>query len=269
MASTPTLVFGDDSSPASDIAWLFINNQAWPGWRVEIVTAHMPDMGPPPAHELAELHHWDPPRPRRAFTEALFSEIAHLTAEGDPRLVLSRESDLLVIGPRGPGLLKALHLGGTADWLLLHPPAPLLVARQGHAVRSVVVCTDGSPHAHRVTDVLAGLPWADQLDVTVLAIDDNHIDVDGATRVAAERLRAAGATVDVCVQPGKATPRILGHLEQHPPDLVALGIRGLTSHRLRHRHLGPTTSAVARTATCSVLVACDEDEPLGTIESDR
>ena len=259
MSAPRVLVFGDDSSPAADVAWLFINTHCWPGWRLEVVTAHVPDVpGVALPHEITELHRWKPPQPRAVFAEARFAEVADLTAEADPRIALSRESDLLVIGPRGPGLLKALPLGSTADWLLLHPPAPLLIARHGHAVRTVVVCADGSPHADKVADVLAGMPWIDSLAATVLVIDDGRIDVDAAIDGARRRLEAAGATVEVRVERGAPTATIHAHLVEASPDLVALGTRGLTG--LRHLRLGSTASAVARTATCSVLVACDEQE---------
>ena len=262
-----TLVFGDDSSPAADIAWLFINNHRWPGWRLEVVAAHMPETAAPLPRQDTDLHAWNPPQRRKVFTEAEFAEVVELTAEADPRLILSRDSDLLVIGPRGRGLLKALHVGSTADWLLLHPPAPLLIARHGQTVRSVVVCADGSPHADKVTRVLAELPWADQLAITILAIDDHRIDVDTATGSVRERLEAVGATVNVRVDSGKPTKMIHRHLADTSPDLVALGTRGLTG--LRHLRLGSTASAVARAATCSVLVACDENEYARTIETDR
>ena len=267
MNGSRTLVFGDDSSPAADIAWLFINNHQWPGWHLEIVAAHMPETAAPLPRQDTDLHAWTPPRPRKVFAEAQFAQVAELTAEADPRLVLSRKSDLLVIGPRGHGFLKALHVGSTADWLLLHPPAPLLIARHGQTVRSVVVCVDGSPDADRVTRVLAELPWADQLAITILAVDDRRIDVDTATGSARERLEAAGATVNVRVHGGEPTTMIHRHLADASPDLVALGTRGLTG--LRHLRLGSTASAIARAAACSVIVACDEDEYARTIETDR
>ena len=267
MSDPRTLVFGDDSSPAADVAWLFINSHRWPGWHLEVVAAQVPEVpGLPLPREDTELHAWNPPHPRRVFAEALFAHVAELTAEADPRLVLSRQSDLLVIGPRGPGLLKALHLGSTSDWLLLHPPAPLLIARHGHPARSVVVCADGSPHADKVTRVLAELPWADQLAITILAIDDGRIDVDTAIGLARRRLEAARVAVEVRVDRGKPTTMIHRYLVDDSPDLVALGTRGLTG--LRHLRLGSTASAIARAATCSVLVACDEDAHARTIETD-
>src|SRR5687768_15222632 len=107
----PTVVLGDDRSPSSDLALSWIEKQRWPGWRLEIVQAEMPPFGPPPPPEESELHEWQPPQPRTVSPEAEFAEVVHLTAKADPRLVLLRPVDLLVIGPRGKGMLKSLHLG--------------------------------------------------------------------------------------------------------------------------------------------------------------
>jgi nucleotide-binding universal stress UspA family protein len=266
MTSVRTLVFGDDCSPACDVAWLFVLSHHWPGWRLEVVTAQMPEIpGAPVPRPQAELHAWSPTHPRVPFPEAEFREVLALTAQADPRVALSRVSDLLVIGPRGPGLLKSLHLGSTADWLLLHPPAPLLIARHGRGVRHAVVCSDGSAHAHKVCSVLAGLPWADQLAATVLVVDDRRVDIDTAATSAREALEASCASVDVRVHGGKPTTVIHRQLAELAPDLVALGTRGLTG--LRHLRLGSTASAIARAASCSVLVACDEEEYARAVEN--
>ena len=259
-----TLVFGDDSSPGADVAWLFINNHSWPEWRLEVIAAYMPESGLPSTEEC-ELRRWDPPVPRQAFAEAGFAEVANLTTAADPRLALSRRADLLVVGPRGRGLLKSLHIGSTADWMLLHPPAPLLIVRHGQTVRRVVLCSDGSAHAERVTEVLAGLPWVDQLEVTVLVIDDGRTNVETAWSHAVQTLERVGAIVNVSIESGRPTPRIEEHLVRAAPDLVALGTLGLTG--LRHLRLGSTAGAIARAATCSVLVACDEAEYSRTVEA--
>ena len=70
MNDSRTLVFGDDSSPAADIAWLFINNHQWPGWSLEVVAAHMPETAAPLPRQDTTLHPWTPPKPRKVFTEA-------------------------------------------------------------------------------------------------------------------------------------------------------------------------------------------------------
>jgi nucleotide-binding universal stress UspA family protein len=252
-----TLVFGDDGSREADVAWLFVNSHAWPGWRLEVVAADMPEFGKQVPPELAEIHRWDPPSPRTAFGEADFAAVEHLTAMADPRLVLARDCDLLVIGPRGPGMLKSLHLGSTADWLLLHPPAPLLIARHGHRVRRLTLCADGSAHADRVAETVALLPWSHEAEITVVVVDDGRTDVDRATASARDRLERDRRPVNVCVYSGKPTAAITRHLDDASPDLVALGTRGLTG--FRRLRLGSTAGAITRTSRCSVLVACIDE----------
>jgi nucleotide-binding universal stress UspA family protein len=253
-----TLVFGDDGSREADVAWLFVNSHVWHGWRLEVVTAKLPEFGKPPPPELAEIHAWDPPSPRTPFGEAGFASVAQLTAFADPRLVLSRECDLLVIGPRGPGMLKSLHLGSTADWLLLHPPAPLLIARHGHRVRRLTLCADGSAHADRVAEALAALPWTRDSEITVVVVDDGRTDVDRATSSARDRLERGRKPVNVCIYSGKPTEAITRHLDDASPDLIALGTRGLTG--FRRLRLGSTAGAITRTARCNVLVASLDEQ---------
>lgn len=263
MAEPRTVVFGDDRSPDADVAWLFVNNQTWPGWRIEVVTAQPPDRpGTVPA-DRAALHPWDPPRARTAFAEAQFTEVVQLTAEADPREVLARASDLLVIGPRGPGLLKALRLGSTAEWLMAHPPAPMVIARRGDTVHRVLLAVDGSPHSRLAAQVLAGLPWISGVEVAALAVDDYRTDVKTATADAASALEGAGASVTTVIEPGNPTKVINQHLETDRPDLVALGTRGLTG--FRRLSLGSTAGAVGRAADCSVLLACDDSSDPATV----
>jgi nucleotide-binding universal stress UspA family protein len=111
-----------------------------------------------------------------------------------------------------------------------------------------------------VTEVLAHLPWIGKLPVTVLAVDDGRCDAATAASAAAERLRGVGANVDVSVIQGEPTRAITRHLEQTPPDLVAIGTSGLTG--VRRLRVGSTAGAVVQAAECSALVACvDDDTP--------
>ncbi len=258
MNDSPVLVFGDDGSAEADVAWLWINCQRWPGWRLEVVEAAPPPPGPALPLDRSSLHPWNPSSPRRPFRESEFQASTSLTAEADPRVVLSRHVDLLVIGPRGTGLLKSLHLGSTAEWLLAHPPSPLLVARHGREVRSVVVGADGSPHSQRAIQRLAGLPWVAGLDVTIVGVEDGRTDPAQATAWAEEVLAAAGARVRPRVVYGRPAHELLIAVDQERADLVVLGTRGLTG--LARLNLGSTAGAVARSAPCSVLV---DSEPAG------
>lgn len=174
----------------------------------------------PPPSELTSLHEWTPPVPRRIYAESAFAEVQQLTAVLDPRIALSTPADLLAVGPRGKGLLKALHLGSTAHWLLVHPPSPMVVARHGREVRTAVVCADGSRHSARAVEALCALPWIENVAVTVLTIDDTGFDPDVAAGKAAAPIEAAGARVDVVLGRRPATPAIMAHLEAAAPDLV-------------------------------------------------
>jgi len=250
------LVFGDDGSAEADVAWLWINCQRWDGWRIVVAQAQPSPPGPPLTADRAELHSWSPPCPRRPFAEAQLHSCTYLTAEADPRVVLTAPADLLVIGPRGTGLLKALHLGSTAEWLVTHPPGPLVIARHGRPVRHVVVGVDGSAHAEHAARTFASLPLVRGADVTVLAVDDGRTDTVTATTAAVELLSSAGAIVTPRIVTGRPTAALLEAIATDHADLVVLGTRGLTG--LERLRVGSTAGAVTRAAPCSVLIAVEE-----------
>lgn len=258
---TRVLVFGDDGSQGADVAWLWINEQPWPAWRIEVVTVQPNPEVRPPSPEAARLHPWDPPAPRRYFGDDV-AEVVHLTATADPRAVLGRRSDasLIVIGPRGRGFFKSLRLGSAAEWLLQCPPAPLLIARSGRPMRRVLVTIDGSAHAWRAAQVVAGLPLLAGAEVTVLTVGYTGAPVPDDVAGAVELCQGAGATVDVV----EMTPdplelfynvrdTVLDVAAEREADLIVMGTRG-TSEWPTLR-IGSTASAVTRYAQASVLLA--------------
>ncbi len=259
----PVLVFGDDGSTGADAAWLWVCKQRWPGWSVEVVTAAVPPIGPPPDPDAAMLHPWVPPTRRSAFAESDVAEIAHLRAEADPRVVLGdmTGASLMVIGPRGDGVLEALHLGSTAEHLLHHPPAPLVLVRHSTTVRRVLVAVDGSAHARRAVEALAAMPWLDSVETVavlgVLAGDDGEA-LDEEVRAAADLLPRDGIEALVCHARGSVPSTILDEARDRSADLVVLGTRGIGP--IRRILAGSTASAVARLAPCSVLLAHLRDD---------
>lgn len=249
------LTFGDDGTEASDPTWAWIAAHRWPGWALRVVTTQPPEPGPPNPED-ERLQAWGPPHPRDG-AGAGFAEVAHLTCRADPRVALLQRTDLLVIGPRGRGLIKALHVGSTAEWLLHHPPSPLVIARPPGPVRRVLVATDGSGHARRAAEAFAALPWAGETEALVLTVADGRTTAEAdAVEGVVALLSAAGAPTSVLTAKGGPTHAILGAVEQHRADLVVLGTRGLTG--LRRLRVGSTAGAVARTAPCSTLLASDE-----------
>ncbi len=261
----PVLVFGDDGSTGADAAWLWVCEQRWTGWRAEVLTAATPPIGPPPGADAATPHAWAPPSPRSAFAESDLTEIVHLRAEADPRLVLGSMTDasLMVIGPRGEGVLKALHLGSTAEHLLHHLPAPLLLARRATPVRRVLAAVDGSVHSTRAVAALATMPWLDAVEeATVLRVRAGETDADAApddeARIAADLLPVAGVEALVCHARGSVASTILDEARTRSADLVVLGTRGVGL--LKRAVVGSTASAVARLADSAVLLAHERSE---------
>ena len=177
--SSNTIVFGDDGSPSADLAWLWINSHAWPSWRLEVVRAVMPEVVKVAAAPSSPRE-WQPDNPRIAFAESCLEDIVQLTIDQDPRIALTRHTDLLVIGHRGPGVAKAMHIGSTAEWLLVHPPSPMVIARSGRPTRTAMVCHDGSPSARLATASLIRLPWSRGLSVEIVSVDDGRVDVESA-----------------------------------------------------------------------------------------
>lgn len=262
--AVPRLVVGDDGSAAADVVWLWVNNHRWPGWRISVVSAHLPDIGPPVGAERATLHPWEPPHPRQLFTGDDV-EVEHLVAETDPRLALDSCTDaaLLAVGPRGHGLLKHLHIGSTTEWLIgaRRPLAPLVVVRSARATQDVLFCTDGSAHARSALEALLALPWLTTCRVSVLGVNDGRNKTEAAVEQAVDRLREHGVdqvkheVVEALRHTAEFDVRseILRAVAEQSPDLVALGARGTGG--IRGLLVGSVTAAVVHHAPCSVLVA--------------
>jgi len=245
------VVFGDDGSAGADVAWLWINEQRWPGWELHVLTCEVPPIGPPPGEEAASPRPWDPPEPRPAFAEAGFDSVAYLRVEADPRYALAAKvpADLVVVGAKGRGALKALHLGSTTEFLLQGPPVPLVVVRHAVPVRRVVVAVDGSVHSRRAAETAAALPWIDGADVVLVAVRDGRADVDTALGEAAELFpKAEPRAVDL---DRSVAETILGAADG--ADLFCLGTRGLGA--FRRTFVGSTASALASLAPRSLIVA--------------
>lgn len=262
--TTSRLVVGDDGSAAADVVWLWVNNHHWPGWRISVVSANVPEVGPPVGSERATLHPWEPPHPRQLFTGDDV-ELEHLLAETDPRLALDSCTDaaLVAVGPRGHDLLKHLHIGSTTEWLIgAHRPlAPVVVVRSARATKDVLLCTDGSAHARSALEALLGLPWLTGCRVSVLGVDDGRNKTGAAVGEAVAKLREHGVdqvkheVIDAVPRTAEFDVRsvIITTVADQSPDLVALGARGTGG--IRGLLVGSVTAAVVHHAPCSVLVA--------------
>ena len=263
----PRLVFGDDGSAGADLAWLWINAQRWPGWHVDVVSVTPPAPTIESLFTHEPLHEFDP-GPRRAAAEsAELASLRFLTTAADPPLVLSEEAkgDVIVVGARGRGLLKAMHLGSTAEWLLHYPFTPVVIVRDPRPIHRVLVCCDGSGHARAAVRALMSMPWIADASVEVLAVVEAHANVDAQAQETGALLRSCAASVEInIVRPDElavtVNPRltIFERIHETNPDLVTLGTRGLSG--MPRLFVGSVASAVVHHAPCTVLVAREHSE---------
>lgn len=253
--ASPLAVVGDDGSAAAEIVWDWVSSHVWDGWRIEVVTADEGDIvwGAPVRGDP-----WTPSWQRKG-TPAGAETVRYFKYACDPRAMFAErtEASLLVVGRHKRDERARVFLGSTSEWLLQHPPAPLVLVGRTDPLSDVVVCVDGSDHAEAALQSFLSLPESSSCDVTVLTVDDGRSSPDLAEKVAA-RIEGAVATASPLVLRGNPTQAIVGHLSAACPSLVVIGTKGLTGwKRIR---VGSTGGAVARQTPCNTLIASAEVE---------
>lgn len=251
------LVFGDDGSECADSAWLWINSHDWPGWTIEVLTA----LDGRTSQDRTVTRSLMRPQVADGLTE----EVVH----SDPRYALHTKgtiSDMIVVGSRGRGLLKALRLGSTAEWLMHEPAAPTVIVRSGQQTRRILLAHDGSTDAQAAEDAIMALPWIKDVEVLVVSVSDHRTAPDRVIQASMERLQSTARHVQAQVlAPDDLQvffrPRdlILDAIDQWQADLIAMGSRGVgaweSANEIGLRRAGSTASAIAHHARCSVLIA--------------
>jgi nucleotide-binding universal stress UspA family protein len=246
----PILLFGDDGSPASDVAWLWINAHRWNGWSLDRITATTQVM--PGQRPVREVDHPE----REQFAESGFAGTTDALVQGDPRVVLSGRTDaaLVVLGShRERSGLRGAWLGSTAWWLMLRPSVPLLVTKHGARTRTVLLATDGSAHALAAARAFAALPWAGDAALHVAVVDDGHTDTEAAFAATdaalgdvpvAQRHTLSGRPADAIAEAADAVSA----------ELVVLGTRGLGP--IKRWTVGSTATSLAYETDRNLLLAC-------------
>ena len=254
---TRRLVFGDDQSQAADVAWLWINSHAWPGWQIEALT-----VAPMGQAQDTEVHAWEPRHPRELLRAGTQTPVHHEQLTGDPMLTLTglRDRDLLVVGPKGRGFRKTLHLGSVSESLVHNPPMPLVIARHGVPTTRALVCADGSADCRAAVETLESMPWLEQVAVLVVSVPEAGVDAPSAAERAAAILRPDARSVQVeipALDPldivVNSRTVLLEAAERWDADLVVLGTRGLSGFAAVRA--GSIATSLATAAPCSVLMA--------------
>ena len=140
-------------------------------------------------------------------------------------------------------------------------------------IRTITVAVDGSAHADEALRYATDLARRYGAELTVVAVAPIHPVYLSPTEpwVSAEVMQSEGdhyrAIVDrsvkqaqgagltevtgVCLE-GVIVDELMGHLEQHPPDLFVVGSRGLsTAKRL---FIGSVSEALLHHVACPILV---------------
>lgn len=190
-------------------------------------------------------------------------------------------ADLVVAGSRGHGPISSLLLGSVSAELVDHATCPVLVARRPEAQR-VLFASDGSLAASDAEELVARWPIFDGTTMRVVSVAEvirpwhtgiaptmyrQVVDAYGEDLAAAkseheavaagvaDRLKAAGRTVDATMRVGDAAAEILDEASSWNADLVVLGSRGLTG--LPRLLIGSVARNVLQSAQTSVLIVRD------------
>jgi nucleotide-binding universal stress UspA family protein len=254
-----TVTFGDDGSVGAAAAWGWFTSQKWPGWQVNVVTVtHLDDAL---ADSDRTLHEWSPPAPRTLPEMCECAGVKYLTAAGDARSVLCGDpnSELVVVGARGKGFLKWLHIGSTVHGLLHNPEKAIVIGRTPDRVRRLLVCVDGSENADRAAKFAAGLPWIVGTHVVVVSVVDGTTDMSGRVEEVKAQFEAAGATAEaVIIEPNpliltvNVRDALLEAVSTLAPDLVVVGMRGMST--FERISVGSIADTIAQRSRCSVLL---------------
>ncbi|MEZ5246918.1 MAG: universal stress protein [Acidimicrobiales bacterium] len=233
----------------------------------------------PPANEMAAAAQ----EAADKLVADLGDDIPHeapIVEHGDAGSVLveaARDAELLVVGTRGRGPVRANVIGSVARHCADHTPVPLVIVPHHDELvpagpsERIVVGVDGSDSS------LAALRWAIEnapADATISAISAWQTPVDGpilygVNRFDLKALRAAAqATVNeaadrVCGELGVDGSRVIREIAEGDPrwvlltqsetaDLLVLGQRGRTG--LSHFFLGSTTTALVHRPHCPTAV---------------
>lgn len=175
-------------------------------------------------------------------------------------------ADLIVIGSRGRGHVAGLILGSTARAVARTSPVPVLVVRERRtAPTRILIAVDGSDDADAAMRTLAAMPLPHSIEITLLHVEtevgrasaaserDERREAVELFSAARELLPPAGST-RIELERGEVAERIVAIAAAKGSDLIVLGARGRTAHRVGFLQ-GSTADQVLEKAHCAVLVA--------------
>jgi monovalent cation/proton antiporter MnhG/PhaG subunit len=281
------VILAHDGSSGSDLARELAAAIPWPaGSRIRLVAVTEGDL--PALSDLGRSttaprddgpRSDDGPAPLTAEAAARLLqrsglEVDHVVRGGDPATEILNEADafeadLIIVGTRGLGRVRAIVSGSVASGVLDGAPCPVLVARSPRFQR-VLLATDGSRVSDGAIEAVATWPMFEGADIQVLSVatvTDRFREIPpmraageaaGRSRhrrhsdAAVARLREAGRKAIPYVRVGDEADRIAAFADAESSDLIVLGSRGRTG--LRRTLLGSVARDVLASTEASVLV---------------
>ncbi len=281
-----------DGSAAAGVATRLVADHPWPaGTTIEVVRVVEPVTttvglqevvlsgpieGSPGLEHLHEEAEAVADELRAEGREVTSSVVVGRPASAIVDLACQTKADLIVMGNRGRGEIAAMLLGSVSSEVTATAPCPVLVAR-GERLRRAVVGIDGSPTADTAVETLARAPWAEDLDVDLVAVAPSRVpgpmtmaggpialegwvqavdaardELDGALQRAAARLTDAGRRVTTVLVEGGPADTLIDVARQRSADLIVVGTHGTTG--LARLLLGSVAHNVVVHAPMSVMV---------------
>lgn len=298
-----------DGSAGADIARSLVANVAWPaGSQVHALRVIEPVIDPfaipgvVPDAALEESLEFD------AARSALADEVASLATDrlavetevaiGRPATVIldaarNGRADLIVMGSRGRGPIRAMVLGSVSAEVATHAPSPVLVARQPTAGRAIIAL-DGTPVGDRILEAVAELPFLAGAHLHVLSVAPSPLpgpgvllsgsyglpltwyedsvetarrSLEGVAADGARRLGAAGLDADWAVLEGDPAAVLIDEASRREADLIVVGTHSRTG--LTRLLLGSVARNVLLHTHASVLVLHEAASPAPAHEPAR
>jgi nucleotide-binding universal stress UspA family protein len=180
---------------------------------------------------------------------------------GETLLAAAKERaiDLIVLGGREPSGKRVF--GSVAEYVLTHSTVPVLIARQHARTARVVAAVDVEDAPHAAVDYALGLaepPLNAQIVVVHCLTDREPIDAESSLVLKQVRRRLPRSG-EIRLERGEPAAAIVAVAERTEAELIVVGTHGRKG--LARFVVGSVASAVARRASCSVLVV-----PLQAVE---
>ncbi len=196
---------------------------------------------------------------------------------------IQSKADLIVMGAKGLTKLKSILIGSTTHGVISKSPAPVLAVREGQwegkDKLKILFATDGSEYSDAAGRFLAGMPFNDGTEITVLNIvrsavhdipERFFVEVDDRMKGEVAKIRTTEfsasekiieksveylkdrfSDINGLTKVGDPSLEILDAAEKLDIDIVVVGCQG---HKGLKGIMGSVSRNVMRHAHCSFLI---------------